>query len=249
MNVGIIIPSFNHFDYVHLAVESAAKTPGAIVIIMDDASPKWPGDRVVRGYLPQNIPFVVQRYDTNAGLSRSWNAGLRICRNLGLPYAVCGNSDLVFSNGWWEPIKQALQSHDFAGPITNAPGHVGAQNVTRQLADYELSDDPDDIDMTAQRLRKNAAPPESRSLINGFCIAGRTASFFDVAKEPFDSTIPMAGNEDDFFERAKSKGMSSCFVPQSFVFHYRSVSRAFGKPKRKEGAMRLAGCGACQKQQ
>ena len=82
MNVGIIIPSFNHFEYVHLACESAAKTPGAVVIIIDDASPQWPGDRIVRGYFQSTVPFVIRRYDQNAGLSRSWNAGLRICRDM-----------------------------------------------------------------------------------------------------------------------------------------------------------------------
>lgn len=245
MNVGIIIPSFNHFEYVHLACESAAKTPGAVVIIIDDASPQWPGDRIVRGYLPSTVPFVIRRYDHNAGLSRSWNAGLRICRDMGLPYAVCGNSDLVFSDGWWEPMEAALQTHDFAGPVTNAPGHVSAQNVANYLQNYRISDDPDDIYQTGSSLRSKCVPLIRRSMINGFCIAGKTESFIQLSSEPFDPSIPLAGNEDDFFDRAKDRNLTACIVPTSFVFHYRSVTRRFHHPEREKGALRLAGCGAC----
>jgi len=247
MKVGIIIPSFNHFDYVHLACESASKTPGAVVIVVDDASPQWPGDRIVRGYLPSTVPFVIRRYDKNAGLSRSWNAGIRICHDMGLPYAVCGNSDLVFSEGWWDPLEAALATNDFAGPVTNAPGHVSAQNVAHYYPNYRLSDDPDDIDLTSRILRDRKGDFIERSMVNGFCIAGRTESFLRLSREPFDPSIPLAGNEDDFFDRAKEKGTTTCIVPSSFVFHYRSVTRRFGHPEREQGAVRLPGCGPCAK--
>lgn len=245
MKLGIIIPSFNHFEYVHLACESAAKTPGAVVIVIDDASPQWPGDRIVRGYLPPTVPFVIRRYDGNEGLSRSWNAGLRICRDMGLPYAVCGNSDLVFSNGWWAPIEDALKLHDFAGPLTNAPGHVNAQNVANYLNDYDLSDDPDNIDSTGRELRSKFNSSFPRSMINGFCIAGKTGSFFQLSSEPFDPSIPLGGNEDDFFDRAKERDLKACIVPSSFVFHYRSVTRRYHHPEREKGAVRLTGCEGC----
>jgi len=241
MQVGIILPSYGHFQYLHLAAESAAKTPGVVVIVVDDASKDWPGDRTVRGYLPNDVPFVIQRYDGNAGLSRSWNAGLRICRNMGLPYAVCGNSDLVFSMGWWEHLEAALQSHDFAGPVTNSPGHVRQQNVTRYIPGYVASDDPDDIEDTAKALRGAGHTVGVRSNLNGFCIAGKTDSFHRAGN--FNPSIPLAGNEDDLFKRSAALGMTCAVVPQSFVFHYRSVTRgdkfAGGQP------VRLAGCTGC----
>ncbi len=245
MRVGVILPSYGHFDYLHLAAESAARTPGAVIIVVDDASKDWPGDRVVRGYLPKDVPFVLQRYDGNAGLSRSWNAGLRICRNMGLPYAVCGNSDLVFSMGWWEPLEEALQSHDFAGPVTNAPGHMRQQDVARYLPGYSLSDDPDDIEDTAKALREANAAGSVRGNLNGFCIAGKVDSFHRAGN--FNESIPLAGNEDDLFKRSAALGMTAAVVPTSYVFHYRSVSRGLkGKPI-EAGSVRLAGCTGCGK--
>ena len=242
MKLGIIIPSFNHFEYVHLACESAAKTPGALVIVIDDASPQWPGDRVVRGYLPSTVPFVIRRYDRNAGLSRSWNAGLRVCRDMGLPYAVCGNSDLVFPDGWFEPIEEALATHHFAGPVTNAPGHARHQAVGRYLSGYELSDDPSDIDDVAKHLRAAGHPIQTRTHLNGFCFAGRTESFCRLW---FNESIPLAGNEDDFFNRAGNEGMNAAVVPTSFVFHYRSVSRGEKFTGIGGGSVRLKGCTGC----
>lgn len=243
--VGIIIPTYGHFDYAKLAVESAADTPGACVIVVDDCSRDWPGERIVRGWLPPGVPYLCQRYDHNGGLSRSWNAGLRLARMAGLEYAVCGNSDLVLSRGWWEPLHEALQSHHFAGPVTNAPGHVNAQQVKRYIPDYTVDDTL--IDETGARCRRIDRRWTIRTELNGFCFAGRVASFFAVGDpEPFDPNIPMSGNETEFFKRSADLSMSCAIVPQSFVFHYRSVSRGLNGRRPEEGASRLpAGCAGC----
>lgn len=246
MTVAIIIPTFGHFDYAALAIESASRTPGSMLIVVDDASTAWPGERIVSGWVESTTPYVLQRYSENAGLSRSWNAGLRLARAYGCEFAVCGNSDLVFPRGWWHSIEVALRVHHFAGPVTNAPGHVRDQNVGRYLPAYEVDDDPDDIDVTQSYCDRLDAQSVVRSNLNGFCITGRTESFFRVADpHPFSPSIPLAGNEDDFFRRAEPLGLSSVVVPQSFVFHYRSVSRGLVGKSIENGAVRLSGCGGC----
>ena len=244
MSVGVIVPTYSHFAYAHLAVESAARTPDATIIVVDDGSPDWPGERIVRGWLPPRVPFVIQRYDCNAGsLTRSWNAGLRIAREMGLTHAVCGNADLVFPNGWWEPIERLLAEYDFVGPVTNAPGHCGSQDVRKYLPDYDLSDDPDDIDQTQLDLTAVERSPVARGMMNGFCIAGRVEAFHLAGG--FDPSIPMDGNEDDFFQRVSERGLRGAICPASFVFHYRSVARGLKGRKIEAGAVRLAGCTGC----
>lgn len=246
MTVGIIIPTFEHFEYAKLAIESAAQTPDSLIIVVDDGSPHWPGERIVRGWLPRSTPFVIQRFDQNRrNLSRSWNAGIRIARGLGLDYVVAGNADLVFARGWWGPIEAALAGDHFVGPVTNAPGHVRAQDVRRYLTDYDVDDDPDAIDDIQRRLQGGILPSIPRVPLNGYCIAGRTDAFDAIR---FDESIPMRGNEDDFFRRAGSQGMTARVVPTSFVFHYRSVARGLNSPHLDRGAARLRGCGACGRQ-
>lgn len=261
--VGVIIPTYGHFDYAQLAIESACKyTPSATIIVVDDQSPDWPGERIVSGFTDGRHPYYIQRYETNGGLSRSWNAGLRYCRRAGIEYAVCGNSDLVFSDGWWGELVAGLRPrhhsdgprgrYNFVGPVTNAAGHSKAQQVTRYIPDYEVDDDQDAIDATARKLRTGYHDYVGRSLLNGFCFAGRTEDFWKAAITPtevFRNDIPLAGNEDEFFERAKTHGMIGGICPRSFVFHYRSVSRGLkGRENLEMGAMRLPeGCTGCGK--
>jgi GT2 family glycosyltransferase len=247
VNVAVIIPTFGHFEYAALAAESAARTEDVLIILMDDASPTWPNDRVVSGWIPSGVPFVIQRYSGNGGLSRSWNAGLRIARQAGCEFAVCTNSDVVFSRGWWEPLQSALDRNDFVGPMTNAPGHQRQQDVARFLPSYQVSDDPDDIDETARLLDDISMSPQQVPFLNGFCIAGRTESFFRLdAQQPFSRNYPLEGNEDDFFCRSRSRDLTGAVVPQSFVFHYRSVSRGLQGHGQNSGHCRIAECHSCR---
>lgn len=235
MSVAIIIPTYYHFAYAQLAIESAARTPNATLLIIDDGSPDWPSERIIRGWIPSHVPFIVQRYDKNAGsLTRSWNTGIRHARNLGCEFVVCGNADLVFPVGWWEPIEMLLADFDFVGPLTNAPGHSRDQRIERVLPDYVLSDDPDDIDQTQREITGGGS---ATSRLNGFCFAGRVSAFDRLGG--FNPAKPMAGNEDDLFQRAAANGMTLGIAP-SFVFHYRSVARGLKGRSLEGGAMRLA---------
>lgn len=246
--IGFIIPTRGHFEYAQLAIESAARTPGAYVVVVDDASDDWPGDRIISGMVPNGVPYIIQRYERQGGLSRSWNAGIRLARQAGCTFAVCGNSDLVFSRDWWPPIERALDNYHFAGPVTNAPGHSPDQHVEKYHPGYVVDDDPTDIDHIGATLPAN--DPIGRSLLNGFCFAGRVECFEKCGisrANAFDPDIPLAGNEDDFFERVKSHGLRPCIVPTSFVFHYRSVSRGLKGRTIEKGAARLQTCGGCEK--
>lgn len=247
-SVGIIIPTYGQWDYVKLAVESASRTPGAVIIIVDDGSPTWPGERVVSGWVGDGVPFVIQRYFGNRrNLSRSWNTGIEIARGMGCRYIVCGNSDLVFPARWWGPMRAALDDGaDFVGPVTNAPGHVRRQDVTRYLPTYDLSDDPDDIDQTQRELLDTEGPAIDAARLNGFCFAGSMRGFDQIGKRPFDERVPMLGNEDDFFQRASQYHDAKVKIaPRSFVFHYRSVSLGLDLSRPSQGAARIPGCAGC----
>jgi glycosyltransferase involved in cell wall biosynthesis len=219
-----------------------------MIIIVDDGSPTWPGERVVSGWVGDGVPYVIQRYFANRrNLSRSWNTGFDIARGFGCGYVVFGNSDLVFPRGWWEPLQAAIdEGTDFVGPVTNAPGHVRAQDVTRYLPSYELSDDPDDIEATQRELLAADHSPIETSKLNGFCFAGRTDRFAQIDKRPFSEQIPLLGNEDDFVRRAiDERSMSANIIPKSFVFHYRSVTLGLDPVRPSQGAVRIPGCIPC----
>lgn len=226
----VIIPSFRHFDYVFACLESLqATTPDACVLLLDDASPDYPYDRVL-AWTRRPLTAAI-RFDVHGGLTRSWNEGLRHARQLGIPYAVCGNSDLLFSPGWEQPLLRALdQGYKLVGPVSNTPGTTigGRQDVAAWLAEYTLSDTPDSIATTAAKLLQCYGYTGYGSPLNGFCMMARTADWWEGAfdsQHVFNPANKMTGNEDELQARWRRRGWTTAVVPGSFVFHYRSVSR------------------------
>ena len=240
--VCVIIPTFNHFEYARRAVQSLLRCPvrGTRIryLLVDDASPEW--DAVDWNTWPEPDCNKL-RFARRGGLTRSWNAGLREAVSMGAEYAVCTNSDILFSPHWFEPLTDALENgFDLVGPVTYAPGDAPAQNVQGYLTGAELiTDSSKKIDSIARVLRK-AAPAAVPASINGFFMMAKTERWRQGAFSRhcvFDPDFPLVGNETELHARWRNAGMVTGFVPSSFIFHYRSVSRP-------EGLMGKCGGGA-----
>lgn len=199
------------------------------ILLLDDASPlelPWLSS------LGGRADLVYIRFGERGGLTRSWNAGLRLARERGWTWAVAGNSDVIFSPGWWAPLRSAIErGWHLVGPVTNAPGKTrngGLQNVRRYFAGYVLSDEPRWIEETAKFLRERYSGQVLESGLNGFCLAAETERWWAGAwsdQEVFDPGRIMEGNEDELQKRWRGRGWKIGICPDSFVFHYRSVSR------------------------
>lgn len=240
--VCVIIPTFNHFEYARRAVQSLLRCPVRRTriryLLVDDASPEW--DAVDWNTWPEPDCHKL-RFARRGGLTRSWNAGLRVAVSMGAEYAVCTNSDVLFSPQWFAPLADALENgFHLVGPVTNAPGDAPAQDVQCYLPDAKVvTDSPKQIDSIARALRK-AAPVAVSAPINGFFMMAKTERWRQGAFSRhcvFDPGFPLVGNETELQKRWKKAGMVTGFVPSSFVFHYRSVSRP-------EGLMGKCGGGA-----
>jgi GT2 family glycosyltransferase len=238
----IVLPTFGHFDFARRAAESLfAVTPQIDLqcLVVDDCSPDW--DSVDWSAWPQDR---LERHHFNewAGLTRSWNWGLSRARELGSRYAVCTNSDILFTPGWFEPLRDAIEAGvSLAGPLSNAPGYLPTQDIERHLPGYRLTDDPAVLADYATALRArypgNCHKPAH---VNGFFMMAKTdvwwSGAFD-AQHVFDPKHRLTGNEDELQTRWKKMNRACCYVPSSFIFHYRSVSRGFPKLGNK-GAFR-----------
>ncbi len=230
--VCVIIPTFNQFEYARRAVQSLLRCTvrGATLqyLLVDDASPEW--DAVDWNTWPQPDCRKL-RFSKRGGLTRSWNAGLRQAVSMGAEYAVCTNSDVLFTPHWFEPLADALENgFDLVGPVTNAPGDAPAQDVQCYLPDAVVTDSAKKIASIAAALR-NAAPAAISAPINGFFMMAKTQRWRQGAFSRhcvFDPGFPLVGNETELQKRWSKAGMVTGFVPSSFVFHYRSVSRPEG---------------------
>lgn len=231
--VAAVIPTYSHFDFAHRAVLSFLRTtPESVAILVDDGSPDWPGHGELASWAPADR-FLHYRFEKNdKNLTRSWNHGLVIARQVGAAYTVLTNSDVQFIEGWWPSLQFALDKRgvDLAGPLTNAPGHRRRQDWANYLHKPSKTDSPDQLVRSMQRVRKavgNKAVWPVRG-VNGFCLAAKTATWWTKPHgedTPLDPAFKMEKNEDKLAARWRKLGRKIAIVPGSFVFHYRGVSR------------------------
>jgi GT2 family glycosyltransferase len=249
--IAFINPIFDAFSYARRSALSFFKyTPESfnpVCINVDDCSPLYAEQDWDYWYagLPRDRCAHVHKAK-NSGLTDSWNRGLRMARDLGCKYAIAGNSDICCTEGWYEGLLWHLdRGTRLVGPVTNAPGWTNRnsqqQNVTKFVPNYKVNDDPEYLQEVARYLK--ATYPIEKLVeidINGFFTMSTLdfwwAGAYDL-KHVFDPRYKLTGNEDELERRWKKKGWRYGFVPSSFVFHYRAVSR--GNKYKAQGWARL----------
>ena len=246
--IAVAIPTYNKFAYARRACLSALKhTKSPIrLYVIDDASPKYQQQNW--DLWKQGIPDDVLRFhhfEKNGGLTRSWNTALQWAREEGCEYTVCTNSDILFTPHWEEGLLHQLdRGYHLVGPVSNAPGQTngGRQRVGNFFPGYKVTDDAAYLAKVARYLRaKQSLDKIVGGLpINGFFMIAKTSVWWEGAfddKHVFNPAKKMAGNEDELERRWRKRGFKIGFVPSSFVFHYRSVSR--GDRHKQKGWHRL----------
>ena len=221
-------------------------TPDGVAIVVDDGSTDW------NDSYEQELLIIAHRYsrpihlihfEKNGGLTRSWNQGLSKALDLKADYAIAGNNDIVFTPAWYEGLITAADKHKgLVGPLSNAPGTTakGLQEVKKYIPRYHLSDSPIVLKQQAAYLKSNYAQQQVISEVNGFFQFASMSSWvkgkysnelFYRASNPYRSngkrnpTPLMTMNEDELQKRWHKKGMPSVIALDSFIFHYRSVTR------------------------
>jgi GT2 family glycosyltransferase len=248
--IAFINPIYNAFPYARRAAFTFFKhTPAELNPVcfnIDDHSPGYKQqdwDSWHRGLPVERCVF--HRFGENGGLTRSWNYGLDLARKAGCKYAIAGNSDILFTEGWYESLIYHLDNGmDMVAPVTNAPGwterNSQRQNVRNYYPDYQLDDDSGYLTKVARYLKENYPIEQiERRDVNGFFMMGTIDSWWDGAfdaQHVFDPRHRMTFNEDELQLRWKRKSKKVGFIPSSFVFHYRSVSR--GDKHKHTGWMR-----------
>ena len=261
--IGFICPTHREEDlheYTSAALRSFFQTTSnGVAIVVDDASPGW--EPIHASHLKGLAEYAGQEcftfhYEEWGGLTRSWNQGLRLARNFGCDYVICGNNDILFPAQWYKGLLHALQ-HGFSlvGPLSNAPGASKPQEVWRYYKDYEVDDSSLYLNGVQRYLAENYMGDVVEHAINGFFQMAHIDTWWEGAydaehvyrprndftsKGHKNATPFMTLNEDELQGRWRKLGLKSAFVPSSFIFHYRAVTRgrkyARGRWHRKKEA-------------
>lgn len=248
----IVIPTYNHFEYAAMAVKSAMANTQKLtphIVVVDDATPRDSNTLnamahyidVMRTAIGKSSREWLKLFDTNGGLTRSWNFGLSFASEKQHTYCCVTNSDVVFAPGWDIEIANALDSGiDLVGPVTNAPGTCSEQYVGKYAVTYNRETAETSIDTVQKELAAAQANRTKPATLNGFCLIAKTKTWHDHAFSPgtvfcprndFDSkgrpnpTPLMTLNEYELQRRWHKAGLKTAIVLGSYVFHYRAVSR------------------------
>lgn len=250
-------------DYTVEAVRTFFQTTAnGLAIVVDDASSGW--DPIHESHLKTLAQFpgqecFVYRFPEWGGLTRSWNQGLRLARELGCSYAICGNNDIIFPKNWYQGLLHALSNgYQLAGPVSNAPGISAykSQQVWHYFPDYETTNDHGRIDAVQRHLSHDYMGEIVEEKINGFFQMAHISTWWNgkyddenvyrprndkTSRGQTNRTPLMTLNEDELQGRWARLGWKSAVCPSSFIFHYRAMTRGpkymnqGGRWYRKEG--------------
>jgi GT2 family glycosyltransferase len=175
--IAVIVPSYEAFPYARRTLLSLFKyTPEAIAIVIDDASPSWGKGQWLRGI---DGDIRTHRFTKNGGLTRSWNHGMNMVRDLDVDYVVLGNNDILFNMGWWRGLEAAINlGYGLVGPLSNAPGVTarGLQEVTSYVTNYKLTDNPKYYNTLSKLLWDTYEDKVVPTGVNGFFMMAKPAA-------------------------------------------------------------------------
>jgi|TARA_R110000765_G_scaffold75446_7_gene147930 GT2 family glycosyltransferase len=185
----------------------------------------------------------VHRFQEWGGLTRSWNKGLQLARELECDYVICGNNDIVFPRLWHQGLLHALENgYHMVGPVSNAAGPTAKQHqeVWQYFPEYEVDDSERQIDKVQAYLLKHHLGHVIDHHVNGFFQMAALGTWWEGAYDSENVYCPrnektsrghnnatplMTLNEDELQGRWRRLGFKSGVVPSSFIFHYRAVTR------------------------
>ena len=235
--IHIIIPTYNQLDVFLSCITSIiATTPDDAYFItwLDDGSETLTDEFIedVISLAPRNIQYDTFQHTSN--LTHLWNYGLNMgfefldTNEAHYDYAAIVNSDVIFSKNWYKPLIKAAEKYDLVAPITNASGSYDQQRITTYLPKYSPNDDLREINRVATELATTHADQTVEGRIGGYFLFAKWSNWLKHAYDEnhfFDPQYTLVGNEDEFQTRLTANGGTIATCLDSFIFHYRSLSR------------------------
>ena len=233
--IHLIIPTYNQLDAFLACITSIiATTPEDAYFItwLDDGSETLTDEFIedIIGLAPRNIQY--ETFQHTGNLTYLWNYGL----NMGHEfldedeehYAALVNSDVIFSKDWYKPLIKAAEQYDLVAPITNASGSYDQQRITTYNPQYSPNDDLREINRVATELTTTHAGQTVEGRIGGYFLFAKWENWLKHTFNEnhfFDPQYTLVGNEDEFQTRLLANGGTIATCLDSFIFHYRSLSR------------------------
>lgn len=230
VNYLFICPTYGNYCYSRAAVESfLTHTPAGLALVVDDGHEKF------HKFWDDEWNVIAHHFETQAGLTRSWNFGLHRAKEIGVKYAICGNDDILFTPEWYVGPEALLEDDSVAivGALSNGPGTSNElQNVWDHVPNYIVSDQPEQINAVAASLQHRYSLRQHLKTheVNGFFMLSRTSRWWDGRFDENhvfdpDPQFSLQASERELQNRFRRRGWRNVISLTTFIFHYRSVTR------------------------
>lgn len=233
--LAVIILNWNGLDLLQKFIPEAVRTtvsPQADLIVADNGST----DRSV-DWLRGNFPQVkVIELKKNYGFAEGYNRAIDACS--GYPYTILLNSDVMVSEGWWQPLVDFMESHPDTGACQpkirsfRNPEYFEYAGAAGGLLDRLAY--PYCRGRLFDRLEKDFGQYDSAAVdiawASGAALAIRTDLYLRLGG--LDPRFFAHMEEIDLCCRVHAAGFRVCFVPGPPVFHVGGASLEQGNPKK-----------------
>ncbi len=204
------------------------------IVVVDDASDAPTADYLA-DLAARHSRLRLVRNPQNLGYTRSANSIFRMAHT---PWVILLNSDTIVPPKAISKLIQAGEQNAklaIVGPLSNAaswqsvPRLIGPDG-TFQVNVLPRGFTPQDMDAICEQ----AALPVVQfvPLVNGFCLAIRTAALSEIGFFDEDRFPVGYGEEDDLCLRAADAGFACGIATNTFIFHSKSASFT---PERRKG--------------
>lgn len=226
----IIIPVFNAFDKLDVAIDALLKSRlfDSKIIIINDASSDSGFKAIATKYQHSFITYAEN--ESNIGFSGTVNTGIEIARReYGELDVVILNSDTIVSEYWLQEILLVAHSDNDIGSVTSISNQAGPFSMCSHMS---ILPSLKDVNRVAELVRKSAPLVTIEVPTgHGFCMY-MSSKFLDEVGTFDQDAFPMGyGEENDLCMRGVRVGWRNVIALRSFVYHEQSSS--FGNKKKQ----------------
>lgn len=215
MKISFIVPVFNNFDLANECIESLRASLPKIeyeIIIVDDGSEAMVFKKLKR---LENERLKVVRNPENLGYAKANNVGAKTANGI---YLFLLNNDLIFENGWFEPMLKAVSKRK-----VGIVGNVQLDAKSREIDHAGFLFDGNGV-LRHKRSRNPGKRYSRFAAVTGACLAIRRENFLNVGgmDERFEN-----GCEDiDLCFKVRQKGLRILVANRSVILHHVSSTRS-----------------------
>lgn len=233
--LAVIILNWNGLELLRRFIPEAVRTtfsPEVDLIVADngstDSSIEW-----LRSQFPQ---VRILELGQNLGFAEGYNRAIAECREY--PYTILLNSDVMVSEGWWQPLISFMESNPDVGACQpkirsfHNPEYFEYAGAAGGMLDRLAY--PFCRGRLFDRLEKDLGQydhaPADIAWASGAALAIRTDLYLRLGG--LDPRFFAHMEEIDLCCRVHAAGFRICFVPGPPVFHVGGASLAHGNPRK-----------------